>query len=102
MITEATMLTVRVGRFRRNHKNSRLGSLLRVFSDVRLYAYAAKPYTSMHRSIYHTHQLAQLLKLIENDRLERSPSNFGILVGRRDARDVGVEEGRESTWRRIS
>ena len=70
MITEATLLTVRAGRFRRNHKNSRLGSLLRVFSDVRLYANAAKPCTSMHRSIYHTHQLAQLPKLIENDPLE--------------------------------
>ena len=70
MITEATKLTVRVCRFRRNRINGRLGSLLRVFSHVRLYAYAAKPCTSMHRSINHTHQLAQLPKLIENDPLE--------------------------------
>ena len=76
--------------------------MLGVISDVFLYAYAQKWYTSIPRSLNHSHQLAQLAKLIENEPFDRYPSHFEFLAGCRDMCDLDAEAGREGTGRRIS
>ena len=56
---------------RRNRSNNRLGRALRVSARVQRYIYASKWYTSILCLINHSHQLAQLAKLIENEQLGR-------------------------------
>ena len=56
---------------RRNRSNNRPGRALRVSARVQRYIYASKWYTSMLCLINHSHQLAQLAKLIENEQLGR-------------------------------
>ena len=71
-----------------------------MLSDVFLYAYAQKWYTSIPRSLNHSHQLAQLAKLIENEPFDCSPSHFEFFERWRDMCDLGAEAGREGTGRR--
>ena len=71
-----------------------------MLSDVFLYSYGLQPYTSILRSLNHSHQLAQLAKLIENEPFDRYPSHFEFLAGCRDMCDLGAEAGREGTERR--
>ena len=56
---------------RRNRSNNRLGRALRVSARVQRYSYGSEWYTRILSLINHSHQLAQLAKLIENEQLGR-------------------------------
>ena len=73
-----------------------------MLSDVFLYAYAQKWYTSISRSLNHTNLHAQLAKLVENEPLDCSPSHFESFERWRDVCDLGVESCPEGIERRIS
>ena len=61
--------------------NGRLGDMLGVRAHVCLYAYGGKWCTSTLRSLNHSHQLAKIAKLMENEPFDCSPSHFEILEG---------------------
>ena len=71
-------------------------------SDVILYSYGRQWYTSILRLINHSHQLAQIALVVENEPFDCSPSHFDFFERWRDMCDFGAKAGREGTGRRIS